>query len=101
MQLHTALFKLKKGKEQVWKDWCTELQTIYKKEALETLKEEGLFAEFSSTVTIGGDMYVIGGIYQKEKGEKVDRELNRKHEEKKKECFEEKIEAATDLNLFL
>ncbi len=82
------LYKLKKGKLDKWKEWGKLLLTIYKEEAIETLKEEGLTYEAFSVFSINGEYYTIAMIEGEEKPTNMDRELNQKHKAIKKECLE-------------
>jgi len=86
-----VLFKVKKDKLQAWKDWCKTLSTEFKKESLETLKEENLLFEGCLVFPVGNDSYVIGYTLENNDGVKptnLDRDLNKKHLEKRKECLE-------------
>lgn len=101
MSLQIALFKIKKDKIQTWKDWCISLQKKFSKEAIETLKEEGLESEFYTVFEIKGDFYTLAGGYRLKNGSTSDRELNKMHNDKKKECFEEKCDAEILLDLHI
>lgn len=84
------LFKIKEGKLDQWKQWCIELATTKKEEALETLKEEKILIEGFKLFCIGTDYYTIGYAFfnesiQKANGEK---EINIIHKKNKTECLE-------------
>lgn len=101
MSLQIALFKIKKDKVHVWKDWCNTLQKKFNKEAIETLKEEGLESEFYTLFEIDEDFYTLAGGYRLINGSTSDKKLNKVHNDKKKECFEEKCNADILLDLHI
>lgn len=82
------IVKLKKGKEQQWINWCKELQGPLRKEALKTIKEEGLNQEFAAICTINNSSYIVGMI----EGDALDPDpnnpINIKHKQMKEECFD-------------
>jgi len=82
------LFKIKEGKLDKWLEWGNLLITIYKEEAIETLKEEGLTYEGFAVFEIDGKNYTFSMIEGEEKPTNMERELNIKHREVKKECLE-------------
>lgn len=97
MQL--VIYKLKKNKVSVWKDWLQELNITYRKEAIKTFEEEGLLFEYWSVFESNGNFYTVGCNYKFKDGEVSDCKLNRLHKEKKKECFSGKV--AMEDNLLL
>ena len=86
--MELKLFKLKKGKEGAWFAWCLLLMTTYKKQALKSLKEEGLLFEASGSFKLNGEIYVLGMYHSKNKPNptNLEREVNKRHREMKKEC---------------
>lgn len=82
------LFKIKEGKLDKWLEWGKLLMTIHKDEAIETLKEEGLTYESFTVFEIDGNHYTLAMIEGEEKPTNMNRELNIKHREVKKECLE-------------
>lgn len=87
-----SLYKLKKNKVEVWKDWLHQLDTTYRKEAEETLKEEGLVLEFWTVFEANGSFYTLGGDIVQFEGNKSNCEVNRLHDLKKKECFIKRVD---------
>ncbi len=81
------LFKIKEGKLQKWLEWGKLLMTNYKEEAIETLKEEGLTYEGFAVFEIEGSHYTLAMIEGEEKPTNMERELNKKHRDIKKECL--------------
>lgn len=95
-------FKLKKEKVEVWRDWCSTLNTTYKQEAERTLIEEGLEDEFCGIFFDSNTWYAViveigdgGGYVNKENP------LNQIHREKKRECLEScfPVEVTYSLNV--
>jgi len=82
------LFKIKEGKLDQWLKWGELLITTYKEEAIETLKEERITYEGFCVFEIGGEYYTLAMIEGEAKPANMERELNRKHIEVKKECLE-------------
>ena len=86
-----AIYKIKPNKLNLWKDWCKELNTTHRRDALKTLETENLLFEGFIIFEIKGDTYTIGYSAEKEGGEQPSdstNELNKKHREIKKECLE-------------
>lgn len=77
---------MREGKEVAWMDWCRLLSTKYKDEALVTLKEEGLLQEAFMMFTIDDTYYTIG-FSEGNHLPATEREVNRKHQQMKKECL--------------
>ncbi|MBI3337117.1 MAG: hypothetical protein HY005_00635 [Candidatus Staskawiczbacteria bacterium] len=86
--MKSNLFKIKEGKLDKWFEWGKLLTTKYREEAIETLKEEGLNYEAFCVFKIEEEYYTISMIEGEEKPTNMDRELNQKHKETKKECLE-------------
>lgn len=89
------VYKVKKGKEEEWKNWGERLMSYWLNEAVDSLKEENIFAEFFYMFTIGDTTYTLGGDIPL--GERntpnIDRALNHLHKEKKRECLEPACDA--------
>lgn len=86
MKLH--LFKIKEGKLETWKKWGKLLVKKYKKEAIETLKEENIQYEGFCIFEMNGDYYTLAMIEGEAKSANMERKLNQKHRAMKKECLE-------------
>jgi hypothetical protein len=82
------LFKIKEGKLETWLAWGKLLMTKYSKEATETLKEEGLSYESFCYFNIGGSFYTLAMIDGHQHPTNMDRDLNIKHREIKRDCLE-------------
>lgn len=82
------LFKIKEGKLEKWIEWGNLLITQYKEEAVETLKEEGVTYEGFCVFEINGEHYTLAMVEGEAKPANMERELNRKHKETKKDCLE-------------
>ncbi len=81
------IFKIKKGKLAQWKRWCNLLATKYKKEAIETLKEENVTHEIFLIFSINKQYYTVGMTKGEAKPANMERKLNQKHKIMKKECL--------------
>ncbi len=81
------LFKIKDGKLETWLEWGRLIMGINKKEAIDTLKEEGLTYEACGVFLIDKNYYTIGIFEGKALPENMNRKLNVIHKEKKKECL--------------
>lgn len=81
------LFKIKKGKVKKWKEWCQLLNTTYRKEAIKTLKEEGLSWEGFSVFELDGKNYTLGFSEGKHLQANTNNKLNQKHKNTKQECL--------------
>ncbi len=92
--MKTVLFKLKKEKLEIWKNWLSELQS--NPETLNTLKEEKMLFEFYSVFEIDENYYCFAGG-EGEFKKSSDKQINIKHNEIKKECFEEKFNSFCDV----
>lgn len=101
MSLQIALFKIKNEKVQEWKEWCIILQEKLNKEAIETLKEEGLESEFYTIFEIQGGFYTLAGGNRLKEGKITNREINKIHNDKKKECFEKKCDVKILVDLHI
>lgn len=82
------IFKIKKDKLETWKTWCLELNSIHKKEALETLVEEGLSREYGGIFELHDGHYGYILTDKEGKPSNKDRELNRIHLSKIKESID-------------
>lgn len=82
------IFKIKKDKLEIWKNWCLDLDSTHKKEALETLIEEGLNREYGGIFKLKEDYY--GYILTDKEGipSNKEKEINRTHLNKIKECID-------------
>ncbi|MBI5139228.1 hypothetical protein HZA26_01315 [Candidatus Nomurabacteria bacterium] len=82
------LFKIKKEKLKTWQKWCELLNTRLKKQAIETLKEEGLTNEGFYFFKLDRENYTMGFSIGKHLPTNMTKKINKKHREKKKECLE-------------
>lgn len=85
------IFRIKENKIGQWKDWCTKLQTEYKEEALETMREEGIIWESFQLFKINNTFYTLGVDFSpnnSSRKEISEKNLNKIHQSKKKECLE-------------
>ncbi len=101
MKKRFALFKVKKGKLNQWKQWCNLLMAERKQEALESFKYENVESELCYTFRVGNTDYVLGeisfnGEYKKSN---MDLKINQDHHKNKKECLEyiSELESLFDL----
>lgn len=94
------VFKIKEGKEVVWKDWSLKIENELKEEAVETIREESCEREISMMFKIDDVWYAILAGDGECLPANMDREINKKHREIKRECFEKRIDIETlyDLN---
>ncbi|HWA32127.1 MAG TPA: DUF6176 family protein [Candidatus Paceibacterota bacterium] len=83
-------FKIKDNKVETWREWCSLLAGKYGREAAETLSEEGLIREFFVIFNRGPEYFTIGFVEHEGKilPTNMDKKINIKHKEKKKECLE-------------
>jgi hypothetical protein len=97
------IFKLKKDKIDEWKNWSQYLLS-HKDIVEKTLTEENVSFEGSFLFTHSDNTFVCLYTKTNENGVKKDANLegdiNTKHREKMKECFEEKISKIENLYLF-
>ncbi|MGK2849235.1 MAG: DUF6176 family protein, partial [Minisyncoccota bacterium] len=90
--MNVKVFKLKQGKEDQWREWCKQLQTIYRREAIATvLEEQGKFESFV-LFNVGNDYYTVG-ISDTKLAANKEVSLNREHQRQKKECLEHSLNA--------
>jgi len=85
-----AIYKIKPNKFETWKNWCNELNTTFREEALKTLAYENILFESFIIFNIKDEPYTLGCILEKDGGEKtadILNELNQKHQAIKKECL--------------
>lgn len=85
--MKVRLFRLKKGKEQVWKDWCAYL-CEHEDEAKETMRYEETTMEGCFMFEKDGSWYVLGYQEGGVRPADVNVEMNRLHKEKLRECLE-------------
>jgi hypothetical protein len=85
--LEGNLFKIKEGKIDIWKEWCNELNTSLRNDAIATLKEEGNVQEVFVVFELNGDFYTIG-LAEGQNLPATNKEINIKHKAISKECLE-------------
>jgi len=92
MAINYSLAKIKKGKRQVWEDWCRKLMTDHYEEGVFSLTEEDLVRERCFIFGKGDDSYVLYQhqtvVGKKKKPFNPDRKLNQEHFAKLLECLE-------------
>lgn len=97
------IFKLKKDKVDDWKNWSQYLLS-HKNIVEKTLEEESISYEGSFIFKYGDDTFVCLYAKTNENGVKkevnLELDINNKHREKMKECFEERISVIENLYLF-
>lgn len=99
-----ALFKIKEGKLEQWKNWCSKVRTDFYEEAHKTLIEENLFFEGFLIFEIDKQFYTLGYIQEKEGGSKPSNKnssLNLEHLKNKKECLDFVSSGGTEYSLVL
>lgn len=99
MTFGAKIYKIKKDKVDEWRAWCTKLGTELRELALSTIKEEGNTLEGFVLFQIGDDFFTLGFGEGDFLPANIDKEINRLHIEKKKECLDENI--AVELLYFL
>lgn len=88
MQKKVVLLKVNDGKHEAWKNWCHELETTRRIEALETLEEEGVTEELCVLISLNGAPHVVAFMEGEMLPTNMVREINQKHNQMKKECLE-------------
>jgi hypothetical protein len=86
--MNFRLIKIREGKETVWIDWCNKVQNEFYNEALESIKEENVVQETIVKVEINNRLYCLAYMEGECLPANMNREINRIHAEKKKECIE-------------
>lgn len=82
------VIKIKKGKEEVWREWCNKIQNDYADQAIETLKEERCIQELFAIFPLNGAWYTIGMSEGECFPSNKEIELNKIHNQKKQECLD-------------
>lgn len=82
------LLKVKDGQWEAWKNWCTELNTTLRKEAILTLEEERVFQELTIGFEVDGDYFVIGFMDGECLPANMERDINKRHNAMKHQCLE-------------
>lgn len=99
MRTKGIVIKIKEGKLETWKDWCHQIQTEFKKEARETMREEKCEQELFGIFQINNSWYTIGiGEGECLPSNKAT-ELNQIHQEKKKECLDPRHQSQTKISI--
>lgn len=96
------IFKLHPEKVQTWLDWASYLKE-HNEDVVISLEEEDLSFEGSFSFKMSEDVYVCLYAMPRDIGVKptnLEREINRLHREKMKECFSERVSSLTDLYFF-
>jgi hypothetical protein len=86
------IYKLNKGKELIFKQWTDYLNSRIDEVKIE-LKHENCSREFFHIFEIKDEYYAIGHMEGENIKKARDNELNNKHKEILKECFEKRIES--------
>jgi hypothetical protein len=82
------LFKIKEGKKDLWYNWCQEISTSLRAEALSTLEEEQVLHELTLGISLPEGDYVVGYMDGECLPANQDREINKRHNIMKEECLE-------------
>ncbi|HET8574891.1 MAG TPA: DUF6176 family protein [Candidatus Paceibacterota bacterium] len=82
------IFKIKEGKLEQWKQWCKELETSRRGEAIETLRDEGVTREGCLLFQIGTDNYVVGFAEGNPHPSDPTLSINQEHKRHREECLE-------------
>lgn len=86
-----VLFKIKEGKKDVWMSWTNRLQTEFREDAIDTLKEEHLLQETFVAFSLNGEDYTLGFVESSDDevtNSNKEKEINQLHTKFKKECLE-------------
>ncbi|MEK7612504.1 MAG: DUF6176 family protein [Patescibacteria group bacterium] len=83
-----SLFKVKSGKLERWKEWASQLDSILKGQALETLSEEGLVEEACFLFEFMDENLVLAFIDGEMLAPDMNKTINQKHQQMKDECLE-------------
>lgn len=94
-----VIFRVKEGYYETWKNWCIELNTTLSEEAHLSLEEEEVFQELTLGFIIDDVHYILGFMDGECLPANMDRDINRRHKEMKKQCFERVSEAEVLYNL--
>lgn len=89
-----VLKKVREGKLDQWRDWCIQLATSRRAEAIESLADEHVLQEMCILFMVEGTPYVLGYMESDSREEilasLVDKEINIEHRKQLKECLEGK-----------
>lgn len=91
-----VLYKVEPGQWNTWKEWCTEINTTLREEAILTLEEEQVLHELALGFSLGDDQYVIGFMQGECLPANTAHEINQKHRNMREQCLE-KIDYAETL----
>jgi hypothetical protein len=86
--IKTVLLKIKKGKEDIWKEWCKKIQNQLYDEAVESLKEEKVKQEIVIKFELQNSTYSIAFMDGDCLPANPNREINKMHKQMKAECIE-------------
>lgn len=98
--MKTVIFKVKNGKLDQWKEWCSKLNISLRMEAIQTLKEENLTLEGCFLFKIIDEYYIFS--VSDSDGEvlpALDSDINNTHKLMKSECLD-KIEGGRGEELY-
>ena len=85
------VFKIKDGKLETWREWCNQLNTTRRSEAMAALEQEGVNCEFFAIFKIKDHYYTLGAEIGGQTGGTLnpeDSEINATHKKIKEECLE-------------
>ncbi len=85
------LYKLKNDKKEIFLNWGILLQTTYFDEVQETLKQENCTKELFNIFELNNEFYVIVHMEGDNFNKPELSELNIKHKQVLKECFDSSI----------
>lgn len=87
MNFYFKLFKVKEGKEQVWRDWCHELNVTRRIEAIESVRNCNLIHE-GCYMFKGKATFVVGFMEWEQERIPSKGSLTDEHYAKIKECLD-------------
>jgi hypothetical protein len=90
-----VVYKIKEGKLGIWKDWCHEVSTTLRKEAIATLGEEKSTQEVFLIFKLDGQWYTLGAGEGECLSSNKEKEINIKHDQMKKECLSRGVRTET------
>lgn len=86
--INGAIFRVKKGRLDQWRAWCHELETSFREDALDSLRQEQIIQEAAFLFEIEGEYYVLGFMNGEGLPADMTKEVNIKHKQAKEECLE-------------
>jgi hypothetical protein len=94
-----VLLRVKDGQWETWTQWCTELNTTLRKEAILTLHEEQVLQELTLGFSLNNEHYIIGFMDGDCLPANMKRDINQRHQEMKRQCLERVDDVAVLYNI--